>query len=135
MTEPEWDIGPRLRAERQRAKLSLAQLASITGMSKTYLVKLETERDANPSLEILRRIAEGLDLTVADLVGAPPLRGVPDDHDVPSSLKAFAEEAGLSRHEIETLASIKWRKTDQPQNPQRWRYIYESLQASKVFDA
>ncbi|MGZ4753425.1 MAG: helix-turn-helix domain-containing protein [Acidimicrobiia bacterium] len=134
MPESEWDIGPRLRAERQRAKLSLAQLASITGMSKTYLVKLETEPDANPSLEILRRIAEGLDLTVADLVGAPPLRGVSDERDIPSSLKAFADDVGLSRHEVETLASIRWRKADQPHNPQRWRYIYESLKASKVFD-
>jgi transcriptional regulator with XRE-family HTH domain len=134
MPEQEWDIGPRLRAERQRAGLSLAQLAGISGASKAYLIKLETEEDANPSLEILRRIAEALDLTIADLVGAPPLRGVLDEHAVPASLKAFAEDAGLSRHEVETLASIRWRSVDEPQSPDRWRYIYDSLKASKVFD-
>jgi transcriptional regulator with XRE-family HTH domain len=134
MSDSEWKIGPRLRQERQRADLSLAQLAGITGLSKTYLVKLETEAGSNPSLEVLRRIAEALDLTVADLVGAPPLHGIPDDYEVPTSLKAFAEQAGLSRHEVETLASIRWRKADRPQHPERWRYIYDSLKASKVFD-
>lgn len=134
MLEQEWEIGPRLRAERHGADLSLAQLATMTGVSKTYLLKLETGKDANPSLEVLRRIAEALDLTVADLVGAPPLRGVPDDYDVPSTLKAFADEVGLSRHEVETLASIKWRRAEQPRTPDRWRYIYDSLKASKVFD-
>jgi transcriptional regulator with XRE-family HTH domain len=114
--------------------MSLAQLADLTGISKTYLVKLETETDANPSLDVLRRIAEALDLTVADLVGAPPLQGVPDDHEVSVTLKAFAEEAGLSRHEVETLASIRWRRAEQPQTTDRWRFIYDSLKASKVFD-
>jgi transcriptional regulator with XRE-family HTH domain len=135
MSEGEWEIGPRLRAERKQVGMSLAQLAGVTGVSKTYLMKLETESNANPSLDVLRRIAEALDLTVADLVGSPPLRGVPDDHDAPASLKAFAEEAGLSRHEMETLASIRWRQLDQPQTVDRWRYIYDSLKASRVFDA
>ncbi|MGH8984592.1 MAG: helix-turn-helix domain-containing protein [Acidimicrobiia bacterium] len=134
MTDPDWEIGPRLRAERQQAGMSLAELANVTGVSKTYLMKLETEEDANPSLDVLRRIAEALDLTVADLVGAPPLRWVSDDLDVPSSLKAFAEEAELSPHEVETLASIKWRRTEQPRTADRWRYIYDSLKASKAFD-
>jgi transcriptional regulator with XRE-family HTH domain len=132
--ERDWEIGRRLRAERNRLKMSLVRLSDLTGVSKTYLMKLETESDANPSLDVLRRIAEALDLTVADLVGSPPLRGVPDDHGVPASLKAFADEAGLSRHEIETLASIRWRRHDQPQSVDRWRYIYDSLKASKVFD-
>lgn len=134
MTEPDWEIGPRLRTERRRADLSLARLASMTGLSKTYLLKLETESGANPSLDVLRRIAEALDLTVADLVGAPPLRGVSDDREIPASLKAFAEVAGLSPHEVETLASIRWRRTEQPQTAERWRYIYDSLKVSKALD-
>lgn len=114
--------------------MSLAALAQVTGISKTYLMKLETESDANPSLEVLRRIAEALEVTVADLVGAPPLRWVSEEVEVPASLKAFAEEAQLSPHEVATLASIKWRRSDQPRTPDRWRYIYDSLKASKVFD-
>lgn len=134
MSSDDWHIGPRLRRLREEEELSLAQLADITGLSKTYLQKLETERDANPSLEVLHRIADALDLTVADLVGAPPLRGVPDSSDVPATLKAFAEEAGLPRHEVEMLASIRWRQTEQPRTPERWRYIYESLKVSKALD-
>jgi transcriptional regulator with XRE-family HTH domain len=134
MNEPDWEIGPRLREERQRADLSLARLAGMTGLSKTYLLKLETEAGANPSLDVLRRIAEALDLTVADLVGALPLRGVPDDREIPASLKAFADEARLSPHEVETLASIRWRRTEQPQTSERWRYIYDSLKVSKALD-
>jgi transcriptional regulator with XRE-family HTH domain len=115
--------------------MSLADVAEATGISKTYLVRLETDPDANPSLDVLRRIALALDTTVADLVGVPPI-GL-DEHElsISSSLRAFADDAGLSTVELRLLASIRWRKGEQPKSSARWRYVLDSLRASRGLDA
>jgi transcriptional regulator with XRE-family HTH domain len=124
----------RLRAERQRAGLSLARLAEETGMSKTYLLRLETDDDANPSLDVLTRVASALDVTVADLLDAPATHFVADDADVPPSLRVFADQESLSPSEFDQLASIRWRRGETPTNPQRWQFILNSLRASRQFD-
>lgn len=127
-------LGQRLRDERQRAGLSLARLAEETGMSKTYLLRLETDDDANPSLDVLTRIAAALDVTVADLLGAPATRFVADEADVPPSLRVFADQENLSPSEFEQLASIRWRRGETPTTPERWQFILNSLRASRQFD-
>jgi len=133
----EWDaaqVGRNIRTQRERAGLSLSQLSSATGISKAHLVRLET-KPANPSLELLQRIAEALDVTIADLVGGPRLtfRSVADE-EIPASLKAFSDSAELTEDEIRTLASIKFRGGERPRTVQRWRYIYESLNLSRGLD-
>jgi transcriptional regulator with XRE-family HTH domain len=127
-------VGERIRAERTKARLSLSQLASATGLSKAYLVRLETDPDSNPSLAVLRQIADGLDITAADLVGRPKL--TVDDAELPisPSLRAFADEAGLTQVETRTLASIRRRKGDEPQTVERWRYVRDSLNLSRQLD-
>jgi transcriptional regulator with XRE-family HTH domain len=127
-------VGRNVKEQRERAGLSLAQLAAVTGISKAHLVRLEN-KPANPSLEILGRIAEALGVTVADLVGGPKLTySSASDEEVPSSLKAFAEDAGLSSDEVQTLASIRFRGGDRPRTAKRWGYIYDSLNLSKSLD-
>lgn len=135
MPESSEQVGPNIRAQRERAGLSLARLSAATGISKAHLVRLENDPDSNPSLELLRRISEALDVTVADLIGAPKLtyRGASDE-DVPASLKAFADNAHLSSDEVRTLASIKFRGDERPRTEKRWRYIYESLNLSRGLD-
>lgn len=124
----------RLRTERNRAGLSLARLADETGMSKTYLLRLETDDGANPSLEVLSRLAEALDVTVADLIGTPITRFVADEAEVPQSLRVFADETKLSHGEFEQLASIRWRRGETPATAERWQFILNSLRASRQFD-
>jgi transcriptional regulator with XRE-family HTH domain len=126
-------LGRRVREEREKAGLSLAQLAVTAGVTKAYLVRLEN-RAANPSLEIVAQIAEALDLTVADLVGGPVIRFFPDDADIPPSLRAFAEQAQLSSTDVTMLASIRWREGERPQTVERWQYVYRSLQMSREID-
>jgi transcriptional regulator with XRE-family HTH domain len=127
-------VGQNIRAERERAGLSLSQLAAATGISKAHLVRLE-KGGGNPSLEILARIAEALEVTVADLVGSPKLTFSPaTDQQVPASLKAFADEVNLSSDEVRTLASIRFRGNERPRTSQRWRFIYDSLNLSKGLD-
>lgn len=127
-------VGRRLREERQKAEVSLAKLSEMTGISRTYLLKLETDEMSNPSLEILRRIAESLDITVADLLGTPTMQFHLDEADIPPSLRIFADEAKISPKELKMLVSIRWRKGDEPQTSERWRFILDSLRVSKQLD-
>jgi len=106
----------------------------MSGVSRTYLLKLEKDETSNPSLEVLRRLADALDITVADLLGAPTMQFHPDDVPLPAALRAFADEARLGPKEIRMLASIRWRKGDEPQTPERWRFILDSLTASTKLD-
>ena len=133
MVPDRWS-GERLRAERKRAHLSLAGLADITGLSKTYLVRLETDKLANPSMEVLFRIAEALETTVADLLGRARLQADTQELTVPSSLRVFADNVHLPEREVRMLASIKWRKGDEPKSPERWQYIYNSIKVSRALD-
>src|SRR5438477_2243033 len=54
-----------LKAERERQGLTLAQLAERSGLDKGAISKLETGRQANPTIDTLSRIATGLGLTFA----------------------------------------------------------------------
>lgn len=132
--DPNPELRGRLRRQRERLNQSLSDLADAAGVSKTYLLRLETDQDANPSLDILRRIADALDTTVADLIGGPAVRFNGDDAEVPASLRAFADEMKLTEREFELLASIRWRKAEEPQTSDRWRYILDSLRASRSLD-
>ena len=126
-------VGERVRAEREKAGFSTAQLARAAGLSKAYIVRLENA-GTNPSLGVLGQIANALDITVADLVRGPAVRLEDGEMDVSPSLRLFADEAGLSSAEIRTLASIKWRRGEQPRSPERWRYIYDSLRLSRSLE-
>jgi transcriptional regulator with XRE-family HTH domain len=127
-------VGANIRAERERAGLSLSQLSQQSGISKAHLVRLEN-RGGNPSLEILGRIAEALGVTVADLLGEPKLTFTPTEAaEIPASLRAFADEAGLRTDEVQTLASIRFRGGERPRSAARWRFIYDSLKLSKGLD-
>jgi transcriptional regulator with XRE-family HTH domain len=126
-------VGERVRAEREKARLSIAQLAQAAGLSKAYLVRLENA-GTNPSLGVLGQIANALDITVADLVRGPAVRFEVEEAEIPPSLRLFADEASLSSAEVRTLASIRWRKGEQPRTAERWRYIYDSLRLSRSME-
>jgi transcriptional regulator with XRE-family HTH domain len=126
-------VGDRLRRERDKAGMSLAQLAQASGISKAYLVRLENE-PSNPSLQLLARLAEALDVTVADLLGGPRYRADDESLQIPPLLRSFADDAGLSSAETRTLASIRFRKGDEPRSVERWEYIYNSLRLSRGLD-
>lgn len=127
------EFGPRLRRERDKAGMSLGQLAEATGISKPYLVRLENE-PSNPSLQLLARLAEALDITVADLLDAPRFRADEKAMQIPPLLRSFADDYGLSSPEVRTLASIRFRKGDEPRSVERWEYIYNSLRLSRGLD-
>jgi len=60
-------LGNRLRAQRTKLGLTLAQVAEVADLSLPYLSNLERGR-GNPTMEALTKVAEALQVTVAHLV-------------------------------------------------------------------
>ena len=128
MTSAPADLGARLRAAREEAGLSLQQVCDRTGMSKAYLLRLERDPTANPSVETLFRLAGVLNTTVADLLGQSPVRAVsaPGDAD-PPSLREFIAADRPTPGEIRMLRSIRFRKSEVPTSAERWRTILAAV--------
>lgn len=64
------EIGPRLKRARAKRGVTLAELATATGISKSTLSRLESGQ-RRPSLELLLPIAQAHQIPLDDLVGAP----------------------------------------------------------------
>lgn len=60
-------FGRILKAQRKEKKITLNQLAQITGLSPAYLSLLERNMN-NPTIENLNRVCAALDLTLGDLI-------------------------------------------------------------------
>lgn len=63
-------VGPRLRALRRHRGITLAELATTTGVSQSTLSRLESGR-RRPTLELLLPLARTYGVPLDDLVGAP----------------------------------------------------------------
>lgn len=63
-------IGARLRAVRKERKLTIDNLAEITGLSKGFLSRVERDQ-TSPSVTSLVAICEALSLTVGELFTSP----------------------------------------------------------------
>lgn len=124
-------VGKRITSLRESAGLTKAELSRRATVSPAYLSELEAGQGRRPSGEVLFRIAQALDVTVAELLGrelAPPEPG-----GVPESLEAFAKERNLSRADVRMLSSIRFRG-DPPNSSRRWAMIYDAIVASRAFD-
>src|SRR4051812_45280269 len=60
------DVGQYLREQREHARLSVRQLASLTGVSNPYLSQVERGL-RKPSAEVLQQIARGLRISAEAL--------------------------------------------------------------------
>jgi transcriptional regulator with XRE-family HTH domain len=61
-------VAENLREQRKRRAMSLDELAQRTGVSRAALSQIET-RKTNPTIGILWKIASGIGITFADLIG------------------------------------------------------------------
>lgn len=64
------ELADSLKDLRQSRRLSLQQVADMTGVSKSMLSKIELGR-ASPTATILGKIAEGLGISISQLIGGP----------------------------------------------------------------
>lgn len=65
-------VGPKLKELRFRKGESLQDVADAVQASKAHIWELETGKSQNPSLGLIRRLAEHFKVTVANLVGEEP---------------------------------------------------------------
>ncbi|MCW2940559.1 MAG: transcriptional regulator, family [Actinomycetia bacterium] len=96
-------IGEYIREQRQRAKVSLRQLAETTGVSNPYLSQIERGL-RKPSAEILQQIAKGLRISAEALyIQAGILEDREADSDVQSAVRA---DLILSERQKQVLLDI-----------------------------
>jgi transcriptional regulator with XRE-family HTH domain len=96
-------IGEYIREQRQRAKVSLRQLADATGVSNPYLSQIERGL-RKPSAEILQQIARGLRISAEALyVRAGILDDQESDTDVKTAIRA---DVTLSERQKQVLIDI-----------------------------
>lgn len=127
-------VGPRIRELRQAKDVALATLAERTALSKGYLSELETSPTANPTLDVLLRIAQALDVTIADLVDAPRAQPADASGNLPDGLRQFLRERQKTSRPLEGetvlwLASARFRGR-KPVTKEDFAYLYRSLRES-----
>jgi len=66
-SSPQDHIGKRIRAFRKKRALTLIQLGELSGVSRAALSKIE-RGEISPTYSTLRKVALGLNLTIADLI-------------------------------------------------------------------
>ncbi|HEU5156923.1 MAG TPA: helix-turn-helix transcriptional regulator [Streptosporangiaceae bacterium] len=96
-------IGEYIREQRQRAKISLRQLADAAGVSNPYLSQIERGL-RKPSAEILQQIAKGLRISAEALyVQAGILEDRKADTDLQAAIRA---DLMLSERQKQVLLDI-----------------------------
>lgn len=58
----------KIKQLREKAGVTQEQLASRVGISRIYLCQLENGQKLNPSIALLKRIAQALDTTITELI-------------------------------------------------------------------
>ena len=129
-------IAGRIRELREAKSLSLDELATKAGISKTYLWELEKDESGvkKPSADVLLKVANALSTTIADLMALPSVRVHKTDLEIPPSLGEFQERmknigTPLTADDLRDLAGMKFRG-GQPQTADEWHSLYLVLAAS-----
>lgn len=129
-------IAGRIRELREAKSLSLDELATKAGISKTYLWELEKDElgAKKPSADVLFRVATALSTTIADLMALPSVRVNQTQLQIPPSLREFQErmqkmKTPLGPEDLRDLAGMKFRG-GQPQTADEWHALYLVLAAS-----
>jgi transcriptional regulator with XRE-family HTH domain len=136
------EIGRRISVLRRRKGMTLPDLAQSAGTSKGYLWSLETHWDRrpddpapNPGLDVLARLAEQLDVTVADLVGedfSPDALFREVRPHLPPGLAEFLARREREGHPvaadaIPALAGMKLRGR-RPHTVSDWAVLYDAIE-------
>lgn len=109
------DIGEQfallLKKHRKKAGLSLSELSSLTGISASYLNRLEKYERRCPTLPMAIAISRALNVNIADLLG---LQAIEQDEESTATLDhllitkdyVVGEEKVLNKDEKEILADL-----------------------------
>ena len=100
-------LGSYIRAQRQVANLSLRQLADLAAVSNPYLSQVERGLH-QPSVRVLRSIAQALNISAETLLTQAGLLGERDgEHAPPTSVEAAIQvDPGLSKQNKQALITV-----------------------------
>lgn len=65
-------IGKKIKEFRKKNNLTMRELAEKSSISASYISDLENMRNKKPSLDVLSKIADALDISVSELIGENP---------------------------------------------------------------
>lgn len=126
-------LAEQIRQIRESEGLSLDELATKSGISKTYLWELEKDitGEKKPSAAVLMQIANGLSVTIADLLELPAAQSRDEPAVLPPSLKEFQERMAklktpLSDRDLRDLSLMRFRG-GQPRTADEWHQLYLTL--------
>ena len=101
-------IGLQIKNNRLKKRMSLSKLATIAGISKSYLSSIENH-ETNPSAHMIQKIAKALEVPVEQLLSIQV--GILDPEWVDLVLQA--RDIGLNKEDIrDFLAYESWKCSD-----------------------
>lgn len=65
-------LGDNIKSIREEKKLGLNETARLAGISPSYLSDIEKGNKTNPSMEVLQRIADALDVSIKEFFKSEP---------------------------------------------------------------
>lgn len=127
---PKIPLAENLRKFREKAGLSLDQVATKADISKAYLWELErdTEGAKKPSAVVLLRIAKALSTTLAGLLSLPSVQAADGPREIPAALAELRDRLKgqgneLTESDLKDLAMTRFRGS-QPQTADEWHQLY-----------
>jgi len=123
-------FGGRVRTIRKSLGLTLEQTAKRSKVSKSYLSQLENEKFSNPTTEVVMKLCGALGISVDSILGlGNNPRGIMSNINIPSHLRALAQEDHLNDKDITMLANISY-QGKQPSSVDGWRAVLEAIRQS-----
>jgi XRE family transcriptional regulator of biofilm formation len=99
-------IGEHIKQLRAERNLSLAQLAELSGVNKSYLSKVERGLQKNPSISIVRKLSVAFDVSLDELTSQD--ESVEEDWD---ALLQRLIESGATIQEFQEFVNFKtWQR-------------------------
>ncbi|MFF8844215.1 helix-turn-helix domain-containing protein [Streptomyces sp. NPDC015127] len=95
-------IAARVRAERERRRWTLAQLADASGVSRAMINRIE-RGESSPTAVVLGKLSAAFQLSVSSLLALA--EGSAGDDDAPGATSADGDKAGVRRQ----AAAAEWR--------------------------
>ncbi len=127
------EIGDNIKKYRVIRGLSLPDLAERAGVSKAFLWEIESGNSKRPGAEVLFKVAEALEVTIAHLMGKEPGgdSGELIEPEINEGLRAFINERRrlgqpLETEEIKSLSYVQL-KGGRPTSKEQWALVYGML--------
>ncbi|MEN1970006.1 helix-turn-helix transcriptional regulator [Lentibacillus sp. N15] len=103
-------IGTTIKQIRELKGLTLSECAERANVSKSYLSNIERNFNRNPSIQIVKKIAAGLDVDLRTLIGTTPVTRLLDDEWL--TFVQELQESGVDKDQLQEYKTViefaKW---------------------------